>query len=265
EERAALEILRRQYALGSVSLATVGAQEAILSQAEAALPGLEQQRAQQQDLLAALSGRAPSQLASLDVELSALTLPRTLPWTLPAQVVTQRPDIRAAEAQLHAATAQVGVAEAALLPAISLSANSGSTAVQLSNLTAPGARFWSLGGSLSQTLFAGGSLVHRKRAAVALIDQAADSYRSTVLQAFRQVADVLAALQSDAAVLAAQSRAESAAAQSLNIVEQNLKLGSVSGLDLIQAEHDHETAVLALVQARAARLADTVALYPALR
>jgi NodT family efflux transporter outer membrane factor (OMF) lipoprotein len=264
EERAALETLRQQYALGSVSLATVNAQEATLSQAEAALPALEQQRVQQQDLIAALAGRAPSQMTSLDVELSALTLPRNVPLTLPAQLVTHRPDIRAAEAQLHAATAQVGVAEAALLPAISLSANSGSAAVQLSNLTAPGTRFWSLGGSLSQTLFAGGSLVHRKRAAVALMDQAADSYRSTVLQAFRQVADVLAALQSDAATLAAQTRAESAAAQSLNLVVQNLKLGSASGLELIQAEHEHEMAVLALVQARAARLADTVALYQAL-
>jgi NodT family efflux transporter outer membrane factor (OMF) lipoprotein len=264
EERAALEILRQQYAFGSVSLATVNAQQATLLQAEAALPALEQQRAQQQHLVAVLAGRAPSQLAPLDVELSVLTLPREVPLTLPAQLVSQRPDIRAAEAQLHAATAQVGVAQAALLPAISLSANSGSAAVQLSNLTGAGTRFWSLGGSLSQTLFAGGSLVHRKRAAVALMDQAADSYRSTVLQAFRQVADVLAALQSDAATLAAQTRAESAAAQSLNIVEQNLKLGSVSGLDLIQAEHDHETAVLALVQARAARLADTVALYQAL-
>jgi NodT family efflux transporter outer membrane factor (OMF) lipoprotein len=264
EEHAALEILRRQYAFGSVSLATVSAQEATLSQAEAALPALEQQRAQQQDLLAVLSGRAPSQMAALNVELSALTLPRELPLTLPAQLVRQRPDIRAAEAQLHAATAQVGVAQAALLPAISLSANSGSAAVQLSQLSAPGTRFWSLGGSLSQTLFAGGSLVHRKRAAVALMDQAADSYRSTVLQAFRQVADVLAALQADAAALAAQTRAESAAAQSLNLVVQNLKLGSVSGLDLIQAEHDHEMAVVALVQARAADLADSVALYQAL-
>ena len=264
EERAALEIVRQQYALGSVALATVNAQEATLSQAEAALPGLEQQRAQQQDLVAALAGRAPSQMAPLDVELSALTLPREVPLTLPAQLVTQRPDIRAAEAQLHAATAQVGVAQAALLPAISLSGNSGAAAVQLSNLTGPGTRFWSLGGSLSQTLFAGGSLVHRKRAAVALMDQAADSYRSTVLQAFRQVADVLAALQSDAATLAAQTRAESAAAQSLSLVVQNLELGSVSGLELIQAEHDHETAVLALLQARAARLADTVALYQAL-
>jgi NodT family efflux transporter outer membrane factor (OMF) lipoprotein len=264
EERAALEILRQQYALGSVSLATVNAQEATLSQAEAALPALEQQRVQQQDLIAALAGRAPSQMTSLDVELSALTLPRSVPLTLPAQLVTQRPDIRAAEAQLHAATAQVGIAQAGLLPAISLSGNSGSTAAQLSNLTGPGTRFWSLGASLSQTLFAGGSLVHRKRAAEALMDQAADSYRSTVLQAFRQVADVLAALQSDAATLAAQTRAESAAAQSLNLVVQNLKLGSVSGLDLIQAEHDHEMAVLGLVQARAARLADTVALYQAL-
>lgn len=264
EERNALEIEQHLYDDGSVSLNEVSAQQALLSQAEATLPALQLQRTQQQDLLATLSGQAPAQMSPLTLDLSALTLPQNLPLTLPAQLVERRPDVRAAEAQLHAATAQVGVATANLLPNISLSADVGSVAVQLSKLLGTGTRFWSLGGTFSQTLFEGGALVHQKRAAVALMDEAGANYRSTVLAAFRQVADALAALQGDAQTLAAQQRAEQATAQSLALAQKNLTVGSASHLDLIQAEYAHETAVIALVQARAARLTDTVALYQAL-
>jgi outer membrane protein TolC len=129
---------------------------------------------------------------------------------------------------------------------------------------APGTRFWSVGASLSQTLFAGGSLLHRKRAAVANMDQAAAQYRSTVLQAFRDVADALAALQADAAALEAEARAERAAAQSLAVVKVNLQLGSATYLDLLDAQRSYDQAAVALAQARAGRLSDTVALFQAL-
>ncbi len=263
-ERESLAILERQYALGSISRADVSAQEASLAQAEAMLPSLGQQLAQQHDLLAALTGRFPNELAPSELDLSMLSLPQELPLTLPSRLIEQRPDIRIAEAQLHAATAQVGVALANMLPDIALSANAGTTAVALGQLMQAGTRFWSLGASLSQTLFAGGSLVHRKRAAVATMDQAAAQYRSAVLAAFRQVADVLAALQADAATLEAQARAEGAAAQTLALTRQNLQLGSASYLDLLQAERSESQAVLAVAQARAARLSDTVALFQAL-
>ncbi|MFI4869259.1 MAG: efflux transporter outer membrane subunit [Steroidobacterales bacterium] len=263
-ERESLEILRKQYQLGSISSAQVSAQEAMLAQTEAAVPGLQQQLAQQHDLLAQLSGTFPSELADAELDLSMLSLPQSLPLSLPARMVEQRPDVCAAEAALHAATAQVGVAIANMLPDISLTANAGTTAVRLGELLGPGTRFWSLGASLSQTLFAGGTLVHRKRAAVASMDQAAALYRSTVLQAFREVADTLAALQSDAVALDAQARAERAAAQSLAIVQQNLALGSASYLELLDAERTHAQAAAALAQAHAARLSDTVALFQAL-
>jgi len=211
-ERESLGILRAQYRLGSISSSQVSAQEAALAQMEATVPPLQQQLALQHDLLAQLSGRFPSELPDFELDLSMLSLPQQLPVSLPAKLVEQRPDVRAAEATLHAATAQVGVAIANMLPDISLSADAGTTAVRLSQLMAPGTRFWSMGASLSQTLFAGGSLLHRKRAAVATMDQAAAQYRSTVLQAFRDVADALAALQADAAALEAVARAERAAA-----------------------------------------------------
>jgi NodT family efflux transporter outer membrane factor (OMF) lipoprotein len=262
--RESLEILRHQYELGSISMSQISAQQAALAQVEATLPPLQQQLTAQRDLLAALTGRFPSQMSAEQLSLAQLRLPQQLPLSLPAQLVEQRPDIRAAEAQLHAATAQVGVAIANMLPNISLSATAGSTAVSLSQLLQPGTRFWNYGASLSQTLFDAGSLLHKKRAAVATMDQAAAQYRSTVLGAFRQVADTLAALQADAQTLEAQSRAEQAAADSLTIVRQNLQLGSASYLDLLSAQSFYNQATVALAQARAARLADTVALFTAL-
>jgi NodT family efflux transporter outer membrane factor (OMF) lipoprotein len=263
-ERESLEILKLQYQLGSISMAQVSAQEATLATVEATLPALEQQSAVQHDLLAQLTGRFPSQMPRYELDLSMLTLPQELPLSVPATLIEQRPDIRAAEAALHAATADVGVAVANMLPQISLSAGAGTTAVSLSQLMGAGTRFWNYGASLSQTLFEGGALLHKKRAAVALMDQAGAQYRSVVLQAFRQVADTLAALQADARTLDAQTRAERAAANSLAIVKQNMQLGSASYLDLLTAEGLYDQAAIALAQARAARLTDTVALFEAL-
>jgi NodT family efflux transporter outer membrane factor (OMF) lipoprotein len=261
---ASLEILRQLYQQGSIASAQISAQETTLAQMEATLPALQQQLAQQRDLLARLSGRLPGEWSAPDLELSMLSLPQQLPLSLPARLVEQRPDVRAAEASLHAATAQVGVAIANMLPNISLTADAGTAAVRLSQLLGPGTRFWSVGASLSQTVFAGGTLLHRKRAAVANMDQAAAQYRSTVLEAFREVADVLAALQADAATLEAQARAEHAAAATLAFVRQNLQLGSASYLELLDAERNRQQSALAVEQARAQRLADTVALFQAL-
>ena len=263
-ERNSLGILQQQYQLGAISMAQVSAQESALAQQEALLPALEQQVRVQHDLLAQLTGRFPSQMQPIELDLSMLSVPQQLPLSLPAQLVEQRPDIREAEAQLHAATAEVGVAIASMLPNISLSADAGTVATGLSQLMQPGTRYWSYGASLSQTLFDGGILIHKKRAAVALMDQAGAQYRSTVLQAFRQVADTLAALRADAKTLEAQARAERAAANSLAIVRQNLQLGSAGYLDLLIAEGLYDQAVVALAQARAARLTDTVALFQAL-
>lgn len=259
-----LKVLEQQYRLGAISMAQVSAQQAALAQQEALLPALEQQRSLQHDLLAQLTGQFPSQLPMQELDLSMLSLPQELPLTLPAKLIEQRPDVREAEAQLHAATANVGVSIANMLPDISLSAGIGTTAVALSQLDRPGTRFWNYGASLTQTVFAGGALLHKKRAAVALMDQAGAQYRSTVLQAFRQVADTLAALQADARTLAAQARAERAAADSLALVKQNLQLGSASYLDLLAAQGLYSQAVVSLAQARAARLTDTVALFQAL-
>jgi NodT family efflux transporter outer membrane factor (OMF) lipoprotein len=219
---------------------------------------------QARDQLAALTGRLPADFKLVPFELDELVLPTDLPLGVPSQLVQRRPDVRAAEAQLHAATAQVGVAIANLLPQVTITGDIGSTATLLSDLFKPGTGFWNLGANATQTLFDGGTLIHRKRAADAALDQAAAQYRSAVLTAFQNVADALHALDSDADALSAASRAEQAAQKSLGVAHHQLELGSVSYLALLNSEQTYDQAVVSLAQARANRYADTAALFQAL-
>ena len=262
--RDSLGILGRQQALGQVAGGDVAAQEAALAQAEATLPPLQKQLGQQRHLLTVLVGRYPSEAPAAHFDLAGLHLPQNVPVSLPSRLVEQRPDIRAAEAQLHAASAAIGIAVANRLPQITLSANAGVTATALAQLVTPGAGFWSLAGTLAQTIFDAGTLLHRQRAAEAGFDQAAAQYRATVLTAFQNVADALRALESDADTLKAVAAAEGAAAKSLAIARHQLALGAVNYLALLNAEQTYQEARIALVQAEAARFADTAALFQAL-
>jgi len=259
-----LELLQRQYALGQIAVADVTAQEAALAQSLAMLPPLEKQLAQQRDLLARLIGRFPSETIVERFELSALQLPQELPVSLPAELVEQRPDVRSAEEQLHAASAEIGVNVANRLPNITLSANLGSAATAFSQLFSAGTGFWSLAANVTQPIFQGGTLLHRQRAAEAAYDQAAAQYRGTVLTAFQNVADTLHAIRSDADALKAFVAAERAAAKSLAIVRRQLELGDVSYLAILNAEQTYQQAQINLVQALGNRYADTAALFQAL-
>jgi len=260
-----LDILQKQLALGQVAGADVAAVEATLAQAQATLPPLQKQLAVQRDLLTALIGRLPSQEPAEKFELTALQLPRDLPVSLPSKLVDQRPDVRSAEAQLHTASAQIGVAVAAQLPQFTLTGNAGTASNMISQfITTPGTAFWSVAGNVAQTVFDAGTLLHKKRAADAAFDEAAEMYRSTVIAAFQNVADSLHALQSDAETLKAAYAAERAASKSLEIARRQLQLGAIGYLGLLTAENTYDTALLALVQARAARFADTAALFQAL-
>jgi NodT family efflux transporter outer membrane factor (OMF) lipoprotein len=264
-ETQSLGILRKQLELGQVAGADVAAVEATLAQAQAMLPPLQKQLAVQRDLLTALIGRLPSQEPAEKFELASLELPRELPVSLPSKLVEQRPDIQSAEAQLHAASAQIGVAIAAQLPQFTLTGNAGTVANQIGQLIiTPGTAFWTVAGNVAQTIFDAGTLLHKKRAADAAFDQAAAIYRSTVITAFQNVADALHALQSDADTLKAASGAERAAFKSLEIARRQLQLGAIGYLGLLTTENTYQTALLALVQAKAARYADTAALFQAL-
>ena len=264
-ETQALDILRKQFELGQVAGADVAAVEATLAQAEATLPPLRKQLAVQRDLLTALTGRFPSQEPPAKFELPALQLPQDLPVSLPSKLVEQRPDVRSAEAQMHSASALIGVAVAAQLPQFTLTANAGTIANQIGQLfIAPGTAFWSVAGNVAQAIFDAGTLLHKKRAADAAFDQAAAMYRSTVITAFQNVADALHALQSDAETLKAAYAAERAAFKSLEIARRQLQLGAIGYLGLLTTQTTYQTALVALVQAQAARYADTAALFQAL-
>ncbi len=263
-ETDALEIMRKRLALGDVAGADVAAQETALAQAVATLPVLKKQLEQQRDLLTALVGSLPSDQPAETFDLTGLELPTDLPLSLPSKLVEQRPDIRSAEGQLHAASAQVGVAISNMLPQITLSANIGTVATQASQLFMPYNGFWTLAGGFAQPIFEGGQLYHKTLAARANLDQAAAQYRSTVITAFQNVADTLRALQNDADALKANLAAERAAADSLAIALKMQKLGAVSYLTELNAEQAYQQAVVNLVQARANRYADTAALFQAL-
>ena len=266
-QRESLDILRRQKSLGQAAGADVAAQEAALAQAEATLPPLQKQLAQQRDLTATLLGRVPSDQPGAKFTLASLQLPQDLPVSLPSKLVEQRPDIRTAEENLHAASAAVGVAIANMLPQITLSATSGSSILSpqnIGNLFGPGSAFWSLGAGITQPIFDGGTLLHKKRAAEAGLEEAAAQYRATVLNAFQNVADTLEALKSDADALAAAAKAEAAAKTSLDIAKRQLSLGAVNYLVLLNAEQAYAQAIVNRVQAQSARFADTAALYQAL-
>lgn len=259
-----LDIVRFQLEKGAASQVEVAAQEAQLAQFTAALPPLLRQLAQQRDLLAALAGTFPSQAPPEQFDLDSLQLPAELPVSLPAQLIEHRPDVRQAEANLHAASAQIGVAIANRLPNLSLTADAGSIAVAASRMFGPGTGFWDLGLNLAQPLFDGGTLLHQERAARAAYVQSAQQYHSTVLAAFQNVADTLNALEQDAQALKAAAEAERAAKTSLDLTEQQLKYGLVAYPALLAAQQSYQQALINLVQARASRYADTVALFQAL-
>jgi NodT family efflux transporter outer membrane factor (OMF) lipoprotein len=259
-----LQILREQFAKGYASRLDVAAQETQLAQVAATLPPLTKQLAQQRDLLAALTGRYPSQMAGAAFDLSSLKLPEDLPVSLPSALVAQRPDVRQAEATLHAASAQIGVAVANRLPNIALTANAGSTALAMGQLFQSGTGFWAVGAAVTAPVFEGGTLLHQERAARAAYDQAAEQYRSTVINAFQNVADTLAALQQDAEGLKAAAAAQQAAKVTLDASQRQVRDGYANYLSLMSAEQAYQQARISLVQAQANRLADTAALFQAL-
>jgi NodT family efflux transporter outer membrane factor (OMF) lipoprotein len=239
-------------------------QETALARSRLLLPPLERNLAKQRNLLAFLTGRFPSEADFATFRLGSLRLPRRLPLSLPADLVRQRPDIRAAEASLRSANAQIGVAIANRLPKITLTGNRGTTAEKLAQLFSPGTGFWTIAGNAAQTVFDAGTLEQKQRAAEETTNQAVAQYRSVVLAAFQNVADVLRALQADARAVEAATAAERSASQNVDLVRRQVEQGQVNIPLLIEAQRAYLETSLARVDAEASRLADTVALFQAL-
>jgi NodT family efflux transporter outer membrane factor (OMF) lipoprotein len=262
EEQTALT--SRQVEIGVKSQGDLLALQAQLAAARAAVPPLAQQLEMVRNQLAVYLGGFPSEIGLGPVVLAGFTLPRDLPVSLPSQVVQRRPDIQAAQAQLHAATAQVGVATAALLPQITLGAFAGPQALTYQDMFKGSNETWGLSFGLLQPLFHGGSLRAQKRGAEAGVDQALADYRQTVLVAFGNVSDALNALRFDAQTMQAQVASEQAAARSLELAKAQYRIGVASYLQMLDATRSWQLARMGLIRARAASLSDTTALYAAL-
>jgi NodT family efflux transporter outer membrane factor (OMF) lipoprotein len=259
-----LSLLRYQKSKGYIGGTDLAAQQAQLSQLESSLPPLIKQRDQQDNLLAVLTGRYPAQAPAAKFTLASLTLPADLPLSLPSSLVEQRPDVLQAQENMHAASAQIGVARANRLPNITLSANAGTNALAIGQIFGPGTGFWNIGAALLAPIFDGGSKLHQERAARYAYQQSAEQYRGTVLTAFQNVADTLVALEQDADTLKATKAAADAAKASLDLARLQYKDGYAAYLSVLTADQAYQQARLSLVQAEADRFTDTVALFQAL-
>lgn len=259
-----LKLLSSQYRFGAVSSVAVLTQTQQVASNQAVLASLEEQLTVRRHALAVFLGAYPEHAGIATLSLSDLTLPQTLPVSLPSTLVRQRPDIRGAEAILRVANGTLGEAVARLYPQLTLTGTYGGESNTARNLFLPGNRIWALAAGLTAPIFEGGTLEARKRAAAAAYRGAVAGYQGTVLNAFQQVANALRALQYDAHVLAYQRQALSAANRALRLARVEYRAGAVQYLSILTTEVDAANARIAYVRARAQRYQDTVALMVAL-
>src|SRR5438552_73677 len=259
-----LQLVEKQFALGAVARSDVLGQRAQLAQTRANLTPVEKALAHTRNQLAVPIGKFPGEPMPPELDLGAFQLPQALPVSLPSDLVRQRPDIRTAEAILHQTNARIGVAQALMFPQLTIGGGYGVGATNSEFLFDRSSLLWNIGANLLQPIFHAGQLQARKRGAIAAYYQAFAQYQQTVLGAFQNVADVLFALEFDAIALKAQGDAEAAARESLEMTIKQLQFGSASYLALFNAQRQYEQAKIGLVQAQAARYADTAALFQAL-
>jgi NodT family efflux transporter outer membrane factor (OMF) lipoprotein len=259
-----LDLIKKRNREGEVSGSEIEHQEVVLAQARAQLPPFEKELAQQRDLLAALAGRQPGEQDFPIFTFDDLALPRDLPLTLPSRLVDQRPDIRAAEANVHVASAGIGIAVTKRLPQFSISATAGSSASQIASLLTPSTAFWELVGSVAQPIFDAGALYHRQAAAEQAYAQAKSEYRSAVINALQNVADVLHAIDTDGRAVSAAAAAERAATRSSSLVFMQMRFGAVATPLYLLAQQNQLQAAMGHIEARANQYSDTVALFAAL-
>ena len=259
-----LEALRNQRREGYACDLDVEAQEVALAQVEQTLPPLQVQLEQTRDLIRALVDNLPSQDVEETFKFASMHLPQDLPVSLPSYIIRQRPDVRAAEENMRSANALFGVAIANRLPQFTITGGMSATAETFSQMFDYGAGGWSIVGNVTQPIFEGFTLLHRQRAANQALVQAAAQYRTTVVAAYQNVADILHALVSDADALKAAAKTERASKHLLDLATTQFQDGYASYLALLSAEQAYEQAVLSVAQAQANRFSDTASLFEAL-
>jgi len=258
------ELSAAQAEAGVIPYANLLSLQAQLAATEATVPPLRQQLSHTQHLISILAGAAPADFTPPRIELSELKLPSDLPVSLPSDLVRQRPDILAAEEQLHAASAQIGVATAAMFPSFTLNADYGWNSTALPSLFAANTAFWTMGASLATPLLQGPTLWFQRKAAIDAYQAALANYRQVVLAGLAQVADALDALRHNAQSVDAQARALSAASEELKLIEANYQAGTVNYLQVLVADGQYQQAQLGYIQAVGQRLQGTAALFVAL-
>jgi NodT family efflux transporter outer membrane factor (OMF) lipoprotein len=258
------EVTQKQLVIGTVSKVDVTSQQTLVANSQVDLFNYERNLAFARNQLAVLVGELPSNADISKFDLSKLQLPAKLPLSVPSSLVRQRPDVRAAEAQLKAQNAFVGVATANLLPQFNITGSIGSAALTSAALFGPNSSLWSIGAGILQPLFQGGQLLAQRRGAIANYELAAYQYQATVLNAFQEVANALRALETGAQALKAASDAERYAYETLDLVQQQYKLGTASYLAVLYYQNQYQQAKVKSVAAQATRFSDTAALFVAL-
>jgi len=263
-EKEQLRLTQAQVRAGTTSYSAVLSIQSLIAAAQASLAPLKQNLSQADHLLATLEGEFTSKANLPDIDLTGLSLPTDLPVSLPSDLVNQRPDILAAEAQMHVASAKIGVATALMFPSFSLNGTFGTSGTNFGNLTAASGRFWSIGPVATIPFFQGTTLWFGRRAAIDAYQQSRANYRQTVLNALSQVADSLKALEHDAEALQAQVEAKNASEEELKLLQANYRAGVVNYLAVLTADVQFHQTSIAFLQAKAQRYQDTVALFVAL-
>lgn len=258
-----LVIMKKQYYVGGIADTNVLAQQTLVNQARATLPPLQKALSQSRHAMAALIGEYPNTPIP-SINLNKLKLPAQVPVSLPSKLVQQRPDVRASEALLHSASAQIGVATANLFPQFNITGSYGWTSSFLPGLFSANNKAWMLGAQIAQPVFHGGALFAQRRAAIAAYDQAIAQYKQVLLQAFQNTADVLRAIETDARTFKDAKAAEVAAYRNFIITSKQYKDGGVAYLNLLTAEQQYQQTRIASIQAQAMRYSDTAALFQAL-
>ncbi|HEY3538251.1 MAG TPA: efflux transporter outer membrane subunit [Trinickia sp.] len=253
----------RRYALGAVSHAQALTSKQSAASLAANLPGLRQQRAAAAHALAVLLGRTPDAAPPVPA-LESFALPERVPVVLPSELLRSRPDIRAADATLKAAAADVGVATAQLFPSVSLSASMGQSGFSWAKALSGAGAVWSIGAGLSQPIFHGGALRAQRRAAIDNYDAAVLQYKATVLSAFQNVADTLAALEHDAETLASADTAAGASRTGFEETAARHRLGALPPSAERASEQQYLNAELDAIRATSRRLTDTASLFQAM-
>jgi NodT family efflux transporter outer membrane factor (OMF) lipoprotein len=261
EDQRNADLVQQAITAGSGTRVQLISAQSQLAQDRALLPDLRQNLAVARHALAILTGRAPAEWSPPDFTLTDFTLPDGLPVSLPSELVHRRPDILAAEAQLHVASAAIGVATANLYPNISLSGTIKQQALTPGGLFNSVNNAWSIAGNLTQPIFDGGRLSAQKRAAINNYQAQLASYRRTILTAFGDIADRLQALANDADRVNAQAESARTAAQSLELARESYQAGNSGILDVIDSERRYAQAELGLSRAKSQRLMDTAELY----